>query len=72
VLNIIVPCNTELRAGQLIECDIPKPTSKENKTTESTASGKYIIASLCHKFDENRKAFTSLSLIKDSYEYITT
>jgi len=72
VLNIIVPCNTELRAGQLIECDIPKPTSKGNKTTESTASGKYIIASLCHKFDENRKAFTSLSLIKDSYEYITT
>lgn len=72
VLNIIVPCNTELRAGQLIECEIPKPSSKENKNTESTASGKYIIASLCHKFDENRKAFTSLSLIKDSYEYITT
>lgn len=71
VLNIIIPCNTELRAGQLIECDIPKPTSNSNKSMESTASGKYVIASLCHRFDENRKAFTSLSLIKDSYEYVT-
>lgn len=71
VLNIIIPCNTELKAGQLIECDIPRPSSRENKDMESTASGKYVIASLCHRFDENRKAFTSLSLIKDSYEYTT-
>ena len=71
MLNIIIPCNTELKAGQLIECDIPRPSSRENKDMESTASGKYVIASLCHRFDENRKAFTSLSLIKDSYEYTT-
>jgi hypothetical protein len=72
VLNIIIPCNPELKAGQLIEIEIPRPSSKENKDTESTASGKYVIASLCHRFDQNRKAFTSLSLIKDSYEYVTT
>lgn len=72
VLNIIIPCNPELKAGQLIEVEIPRPSSKQNKDMESTASGKYVIASLCHRFDENRKAFTSLSLIKDSYEYVTT
>lgn len=72
VLNIIIPCNTKLRAGQLIECELPKPSSSKNKNTESTASGKYVIASLCHKFDQNRRAFTSLTLIKDSYEYVTT
>jgi hypothetical protein len=71
VLNIIIPCNTDLRAGQLIECEIPRPSSRRNKDMESTASGKYVIASLCHRFDLNRKAFTSLSLIKDSYEFIT-
>ena len=72
VLNIIIPCNTDLRAGQLIECEIPRSSSSRNKDMESTASGKYVIASLCHRFDPNRKAFTSLSLIKDSYEFITT
>ena len=72
VLNIIIPCNTDLRAGQLIQCEIPRPSSSKNKDMESTASGKYVIASLCHRFDPNRKAFTSLSLIKDSYEFITT
>lgn len=71
VLNIIIPCNTDLRAGQLIECEIPRPSSSRNKDMESTASGKYVIASLCHRFDLNRKAFTSLSLIKDSYQFIT-
>ena len=73
VLNIIIPCNTDLRAGQLIECEIPRSSSlMKDRDMESTASGKYVIASLCHRFDPNRKAFTSLSLIKDSYEFITT
>jgi len=71
LLNIIVPLNTELRAGQLIECEIPRPTSEEKKNYESTATGKYVIASLCHKINEAGQGFTSLALIKDSYEFET-
>lgn len=69
VLNIHIPCNTELRAGQLIECEIPKPTSDEKKNYESTATGKYVIASLCHRINESGQGYTSLALIKDSYEF---
>jgi len=71
ILNIHIPCNTELRAGQLIECEIPKPTSDEKKDYESTATGKYVIASLCHKINEAGQGYTSLALIKDSYEFET-
>lgn len=71
VLNIHIPCNSELRAGQLIECEIPKPTSDEKKKYESTSTGKYVIASLCHKINEAGQGYTSLALIKDSYEFET-
>lgn len=72
VLNIHIPLNTELRAGQLIECEIPRPTSDQKKKNyESTATGKYVIASLCHKINEANQGYTSLALIKDSYEFET-
>jgi hypothetical protein len=71
VLNITIPCNLDLRAGQVITCNIPESTAdSKNKTYESQYSGNYMIANLCHSFQGNQ-AYTYLSLIRDSYEIKT-
>lgn len=70
-LNIVIPCNLDLRAGQVIECKIPESTAvSANKKLESQQSGNYMIANLCHKFQGNQN-YTLLSLIRDSYELKT-
>jgi hypothetical protein len=68
VLNITIPCNLDLRAGQVIECKIPESTAdSNNKSYESQHSGNYMIANLCHSFKGNQ-CYTFLSLVRDSYE----
>jgi len=68
VLNVVIPCNLDLRAGQVITCNIPESTAAgNNKKFESQQSGKYMIANLCHKFQGNQ-SYTMLSLVRDSYE----
>jgi len=68
ILNIVIPCNLDLRAGQVIECRIPESTANSlNKKFESQQTGNYMIANLCHKFQGNQ-SYTLLSLIRDSYE----
>ena len=58
LLSIIVPCNTDLRAGDIITCKFPK-ISRESSEFDSEISGKYIIKELCHHFDPDR-SFTSM------------
>lgn len=68
ILNIVIPCNLDLRAGQVIDCRLPESTAiPTNKKLESQQSGNYLIANLCHKFQGNQN-YTLLSLIRDSYE----
>lgn len=71
LLNIVIPCNLDLRAGQVITCQIPESTANpNNKTFESQYSGNYMITNLCHKFEGNQ-CFTYLTLVRDSYEIKT-
>jgi hypothetical protein len=65
LLSIIVPCNTDLRAGDIITCKFPK-ISRESSEFDSETSGKYIIKELCHHFDPDR-SFTSMKLVRDSF-----
>jgi hypothetical protein len=72
IVRITIPCNPTLRAGQLIECRFPKTsTSLQNKSDRSQASGKYIISALLQFFQSN-KSYTTLDLIRDSYEINVT
>lgn len=71
VLKITIPCNPSLRAGQVIECRIPESASTlKDKSYESQSTGKYMISALCHLFT-GKECYTSLELIKDSYEIKT-
>ena len=68
VVDIQVPCNVNLRAGDVIECTFEKITkgNKANDMINQQQSGKYLILHLCHHFDP-LKSYTSLTLARDTY-----
>ena len=66
LLSVTVPCNTDLRAGDVITCQFPKLSREDSERFDSDTSGKYIIKELCHHFDPNR-SFTSMKLVRDAF-----
>ena len=66
LLSVTVPCNTDLRAGDVITCQFPKLWREDSERFDSDTSGKYIIKELCHHFDPNR-SFTSMKLVRDAF-----
>lgn len=64
-LNMVVPCNINLKAGGIIEAQFPKVVSKSPSVDEQQ-SGKYLIKELRHHFEPNTMV-TSLKLVRDSY-----
>lgn len=66
VLTMTVPSNTNLRAGDIIECQFPKTTTSKKKEFDSEQSGLYMIKALCHHFDSTG-SYTSLKLIRDTF-----
>ena len=66
LLSITVPCNTDLRAGDIITCQFPKVSREDGERFDEETSGKYIIKELCHHFDPDR-SFTSMKLVRDSF-----
>lgn len=73
VVSIQVPCNLNLKAGDTINCnfEITTQDKKEQGAIDPVESGKYLIVNLCHHFDPLR-AFTSLTLVRDSYGLYTS
>ena len=80
-LNISIPINPDLRAGQMIEIRLPlkkgssaggngqeniNPTSDFGNETENDISGKYLISELRHLIG-GRSAETQLELIRDVF-----
>ena len=66
VLDVTIASNTNLRAGDVIECDFPKNTQAPTKESDPEISGLYIIKELCHHFD-SESSYTSLKLIRDTF-----
>jgi len=65
-LNVVVPSNTNLRAGDVVECQFPKITQADEKEYDTETSGLYMIKELCHHFDANN-SYTSMKLIRDTF-----
>lgn len=66
-LNIIVPCNLDLNAGDVIECEFPQVTdSVDTKDYDEEISGAYMIKELCHHFDAE-SSYTSMKLVRDTF-----
>lgn len=73
MIEIMVPCNVQLRAGDVIKCNFEKITQddKVGGMYNEHTSGKYLISNLCHFFDTTR-SFTSLTLVRDTYGLYTS
>ena len=67
-LNIQVPCNTNLKIGDIINVTFPELTGGRSKKLDPSMSGNYLIARLNHHMQANA-SFSSLNLIRDSYGY---
>lgn len=65
-LNLIVPLNTNLSAGNIIECNFPKISNSDKKEFDQETSGLYMIKELCHHFD-TESSYTSMKLIRDTF-----
>lgn len=65
-LNLIVPLNTNLNAGNVIECNFPKISNSDKKEFDQETSGLYMIKELCHHFDTER-SYTSMKLLRDTF-----
>jgi len=65
-LNILVPCNTKLKVGDVIYCEFPKTEGGETKEVDPEVSGNYIIRELRHHVSTNQNT-SSLKLMRDSY-----
>ena len=64
-LSMTVPSNTNLEAGDIIECEFALST-REKSAIDTEQSGLYMIKELCHHFDVSG-SYTSLTLIKDTF-----
>ena len=65
-LNMTVPSNTNLRAGDIIECKFPKITNQKEQEFDEDQSGLYMIKELCHHFDA-KGSYTSMKLLRDTF-----
>lgn len=67
VIDIIVPCNLGLNAGDTINCIFQKVSfdSKHKGNKSELNSGKYMITHLCHDFTP-RSSYTSLRIVRDT------
>ena len=73
VVDIIIPCNTKLMAGNVIKLMIENITGgvkQDNKENENR-SGFYLILHLRHHFN-SKKSFTLLTLARDTYGLYTS
>lgn len=65
-LNMVVPCNINLKVGDIIYAEFPKIRNSQSGELDDQQSGNYLIKELRHHM-ETSMMLTSLKLIRDSY-----
>ena len=64
-IDMTIPLNTNLKAGDIIDCEFPKISLKD-KEIDADKSGLYMIKELCHHFD-TQASITSMKLVRDTF-----
>ena len=65
IVEITVPLNTNLNAGNIIRCIFPSIDRSKKKSPDGQSSGLYMIKELAHYFD-NKGSYTKLKIVRDS------
>ncbi len=73
LIDIQIPCNTLLEAGDVIKLQLENITQDEKllQIYNEHRSGYYLILHLCHHFDTDN-SYTSLTLARDTYGLYTS
>lgn len=66
VMTITIAGDISIRAGDLIYCDFPGTTPKDNPQPDKEISGIYMISDVCH-FIEPKRTFTKMNLVRGSF-----
>ena len=69
MIQMVVPCNLELRAGMVIRCEFPALTdTPQEGVSDEKMSGKYLIVNLAHEFTSDGQAgsLTHLTVVRDT------
>jgi len=64
-LSISLAGDFNIRAGDVIHCDFPEITGKEDTTYSVKKSGIYMVADVAHRITKN-SCYTSLNLVRES------
>jgi hypothetical protein len=65
-VTMVIPSNTNLRAGDIINCQVPKISTGDKEEFDKDQSGLYMIKELCHHFDTDG-SYTSMKLVRDTF-----
>ena len=65
-LQVLVPLNSKLHAGDVISLKIPTQGVGEVSETDEEISGSYLIKDICHNYTADG-SFTSMKVVRDTY-----
>ena len=65
ILTMTIPLNTNLIAGDIINCEFPRIDQQKRKEPDEFQSGLYLIKKLTHYFD-SKGSYTKLQLARDT------
>ena len=65
VLTMTIPLNTNLKAGDIINCDFPRIDVEDRKEPDQEQSGLYMIKKLTHFFN-SKGSYSKLQLVRDT------
>ena len=65
ILTMTIPLNTNLKAGDILECEFPRIDQEKRKEPDPEQSGLYLVKKLTHFFD-SKGSYTKLQLARDT------
>ena len=65
ILTMTIPLNTNLTAGEILNCEFPRIDQQERKEPDEVQSGLYLVKKLTHFFD-SKGSYTKLQLVRDT------
>tara|TARA_B100001059_G_C17778227_1_gene552535 strand:+ start:41 stop:1420 length:1380 start_codon:yes stop_codon:yes gene_type:complete len=65
-LQVLVPLNSKLRAGDVISLKIPTQGLGNVSRTDEEISGAYLIKDICHNYSADG-SYTSMKVVRDTY-----
>lgn len=64
-LSVIIAGDFNIRAGDIIHCDFPEVSDKDNTTYSDKKSGLYMVSDVAHRLTKN-SCYTTLNLVRES------